>query len=94
MQRTILAAAILALVSMSMPRHATAQVSIDIEKPGLSLHAGPPVYGPPVAVVPPGVVYQPPVYYYPHYPKHYWKHWKHWDEHHWHHGHHGDGDWD
>jgi hypothetical protein len=87
MQRTILAAAILALVSVGTPRHAVAQVSIDIEKPGLSLHAGPPVYPPPVVVGPPGIVYQPPVYYAAPPPKHYWKHW--------HHGHHGhDGDWD
>jgi len=96
MQRAILAAAILTLVSVGTPRHAVAQVSIDIGKPGLWLHAGPPVYPPPVVVGPPAVVYQPPLYYGPP-PKHYWKHWDHWDKHywkHWHHGHHDDDDWD
>ena len=63
--------------------------SIDIEKPGLSLHAGPPVYPPPVVVAPPAVVYQgyPPYYGPPPPDKHYWKHWKHWDRDHWHHDH-------
>jgi hypothetical protein len=93
MRMTILAAALLALVSVATPRHAAAQVSIDIGTPGLSLHAGPPFYGPPVAFGPPAVVYQPPVYYAVPPPKHYWKHWDHWDKHHWHHGHHH-GDWD
>ena len=59
MRKTILAATMLILASMVAPRHAASQVSIDIEKPGLWLHAGPPVYGPPVVVAPPpAVVYQ------------------------------------
>ena len=90
MQRSILAAMLLAFVSMVAPRHAAAQVSFDVGTPGFSLHAGPPVY-PPVVVGPPALVYQPPIYYGPP-PKHYWKHWDHWDEHHWKHWHHGHGD--
>ena len=93
MRKAILAAAMLALVSVAMPRHATGQVSIDVGRPGFSLHAGPPVYPPPIAVVPPAVVYQPPAYYYGPPPKHYWKHWEHWHKHHWKH-HHDDDDWD
>ena len=95
MQRSILAATLLAFVSMVTPRHAAAQVSFDIGTPGFSLHAGPPVYPPPVVVGPPAVVYQPPLYYGPP-PKHYWKHWDHWDKHYWKHWnkhrHHGDDD--
>ena len=93
MKKTILAATMLIFASMVAPRQAASQVSIDIEKPGLSLHAGPPVYGPPVVVAPPpAVVYQGyPRYYGPPPDKHYWKHWKHWQ--HWHHDHDHD-DWD
>jgi hypothetical protein len=93
MKKTILAATILGLVSVVTPRPAPAQLGIDVEKPGLSLHVGPPVYGPPVVVAPPppAVVYQPPAYYVAPPPKHYWKHWKHWDKH-WHRHHHGDWD--
>ena len=89
MRKTILAATMLILTSMVAPRHAASQVSIDIEKPGLSLHAGPPVYAPPVVVAPPAVVYQgyPPYYGPPPPDKHYWKHREHWDRHHWHHDH-------
>src|SRR5262245_58521644 len=81
MKRTILAAAILGFASLAIPHHAAAQIGIDVAKPGLSLHVGPPVYGPPVAVAPPppAVVYAPPPYYVGRPPKHYWKHWdKHW----------------
>jgi hypothetical protein len=93
MKYTILAAGTLVLALLAVPRPAPAQVSIDVGRPGFSLHAGPPVYGPPVVVAPPAVVYQPPArYYYPPPPKHYWKHWKHWHKHHRHHGH--DDDWD
>ena len=94
MKKTILAATMLIVASMVAPRQAASQVSIDIEKPGLSLHAGPPVYGPPVVVAPPpAVVYQgyPGYYGPPPLDKHYWKHWKHW--HHGHHDHDHD-DWD
>ena len=88
MKKTILAATMLMLASMVAPRHAASQVSIDIEKPGLSLHAGPPVYGPPVVVgPPPAVVYQGYPGYYGPPDKHYWKHWKHWHKHGWHHHH-------
>ena len=91
MKYTILAAGTLVLALLAAPRPAPAQVSIN--GPGFSLHAGPPVYGPPVVVAPPAVVYQPPArYYYPPPPKHYWKHWKHWHKHHGHHGHHDDWD--
>ena len=90
MKKTILAATMLIFASMVAPRQAASQVSIDIEKPGLSLHAGPPVYGPPVVVAPPpAVVYEGyPRYYGPPPDKHYWKHWH---KHHWHH-HHDDDD--
>jgi hypothetical protein len=97
MKHTILAAGTLVLALLATPRAAPAQVSIDVGRPGFSLRAGPPVYGPPVVVAPPAVVYQPPVrYYYPYPyarpPKHYWKHWKHGHKHHGHHGHHDDWD--
>ena len=89
MKKTILAATMLIVASMVAPRQAASQVSIDIEKPGLSLHAGPPVYGPPVVVAPPpAVVYQGYPGYYGPPDKHYWKHWH---KHHWHH-HHDDDD--
>ena len=89
MKKTILAATMLMLASMVAPRHAASQVSIDIGKPGFSLHAGPPVYGPPVVVAPPpAVVYQGYPSYYGPPDKHYWKHWH---KHHWHH-HHDDDD--
>ena len=92
MRKTTLAAALLVLPLMATVRPSSGQVAIDVDKPGFSLHAGPPVYRPPVVVAPPAVVYRPPVYYYPRPPKHYWKHWKHWDKHHGHHHHHGDWD--
>ena len=92
MRKTILTATLLAIAALATPRHIAAQLSLHIEKPGFSLHAGPPIiYGPPLAVGPPPVVYEPPVYYRPPH-KHHWKHWKkHYGRHHGH-GHHGHWD--
>ena len=85
MKKMVLAASLLAAIVLAAPRYAPAQIGIGIEKPGLSLHAGPPA--PPVVVVPPAVVYSPPAYYVERPPKHYWKHWHHWNKHRWHHHH-------
>jgi hypothetical protein len=95
MRNTILALTLLAITALAAPRNAAAQISLHLDRPGFSLHAGPPrYYGPPVVVAPPAVAFGPPVYYRPYYyKKHKGRgHWKHWHKHHgWRHGH---GDWD
>src|SRR5262245_14133780 len=97
MRNAILALTLLTITALAAPRNAAAQVSLHIGPPGFSLHAGPPLYGPPVVVAPPAVAYGPPIYYGPPYYKYKGRgHWKHWHKHHgWHHKHHGDDDdWD
>jgi hypothetical protein len=95
MRKAILAITLMAITALAAPRDAAAQVSLHIGQPGFSLHAGPPLYGPPVVVAPPALAYGPPVYY-PYRPHYYrghghWKHWdKHWKKHH--HKHHGHWD--
>jgi hypothetical protein len=81
MRKAILAITLMAITALAAPRDAAAQVSLHIGQPDYSLHAGPPLYGPPV------VVYYGPRYY--KYKGHgHWKHrHKHWKHHHKHHGH-------